>query len=129
MDDRAPVGGHHVPQGRQGAVDLAEIGHVRYPPELVGAGLLHRGVDRHHRVVDPDVDAAALPCDSVGDLLQGIGVRYVGGEGDGAAAEVLDIADRRREADLAPVTTTVRRLDMGAGISTPGKAIRAPNAR
>ena len=54
----------------------------------------HRGEDRHHRDVDPDVDVAELARRALGGGLHRVGVRDVGRDDERAPAEALDLGRR-----------------------------------
>ena len=55
LNNHPPIpGGHHL-QRRAGAVDIAEIGHLRHPAKFVVAHLTKGRQHGGHGVVDPDV--------------------------------------------------------------------------
>ena len=56
LDDRAAVARQHPAQGRPGAVDEAEVGHLGDPLELLGLDVDEPGEHRGEGDVDPDVD-------------------------------------------------------------------------
>ena len=98
LDDHAPVAGLHPGQGRQDAVDLAQVGHARHPGELGGRRLRHRGQHRGHGRVDPHVDGAQLVLRGLGGAVDGLGVGDVEGEDQGPPAGRLHLLGRRFEA-------------------------------
>src|SRR5215469_6578336 len=59
---------------RHGPMHHAEISHLGHAAKLLWRDLPHRREHRHHRVIDPDIDAAARARDRVGGLEYGIGV-------------------------------------------------------
>jgi hypothetical protein len=72
------------------------------------------GENRHHRVVDPDIDAAAFGGDRVGCREHGIGVGDVERHDHGATAKPLDLATN----GVQRLTVARHQCKMGAG---PGK--------
>jgi hypothetical protein len=79
LDDHAAVARPHVLQGRERAVDRAEIGDVGHPGDLFGRQVLDRREDRDHRVVHPDVDRPEAVLEGVRRAGHGLGIGDVQG--------------------------------------------------
>ena len=69
----------------------AEIGHLGDATKFFRRCLPHRREHRHHRVIDPDIDAAARARDRVGGLEYGIGIGDICGQHERIAAELFDL--------------------------------------
>jgi hypothetical protein len=75
----------------------AEIRHFGHPLHFVGLQLLHRREDRHHGVVDPDVDRTELALDPIGRALDRVRVRDVERQHERASARNFDVSFRTLE--------------------------------
>jgi len=77
----------------------AEIGHLGDAAIFFRRCLPHRREHRHHRIIDPDIDAAAFARDRVGSVEYRIGISDIGGNHEHAAAKLfrllLDVIERR----------------------------------
>jgi hypothetical protein len=107
-------------------MDLAQVGDRRAALELLGRQLVHRGEDRRHRDVDPDIDRAELLLHPVGGGIDGLRVGDVRGDRQGADAEAAEFRGRvlqavrvaRQQRDIAAVAREFGRggaADSGAG--------------
>ena len=111
LNDRAAVARQHAFECRQRPVDDAEIGHLRHPFDFVRLQLLDRGEDRHHRVVDPDIDRTELTLHPVRRRLDLLGTGHIGRQHQRAsplrfhlascALETVDTACE--QADVSPL--------------------------
>jgi len=76
----------------------AEIGHLGDAAIFFRRCLPHRREHRHHRIIDPDIDAAAF-ARRVGSVEYRIGISDIGGNHEHAAAKffrlLLDVIERR----------------------------------
>lgn len=79
-------------------MNVPEVGDLGHAAKLCRAHLLDRRVDRHHGVVDPDVDRAELRLDARGGCFDGVGVGDVQRKHQRASAERLDLEGRLLEA-------------------------------
>ena len=77
----------------------AEIGHLGDAAIFFRRCLPHRREHRHHRIIDPDIDAAAFARDRVGGLEHRIGIGDIRRNHERAAAKLfrflLDLLKRR----------------------------------
>jgi hypothetical protein len=101
LDDRAAVALRHPFQGRARAPDHAVVGHVGRASVLVRLDVEELGVDRRHRVVDPDVDRPELALGRLRRCLDLVGLGDVCREDQRLAAAFLDLPGRRVESGLA----------------------------
>jgi len=67
-------------QRRQGAVHLAEIGHLRHPAVFFRGDVAGRADDGGHRVVHPGSDRPEFQLETGGGGIHGGSVRNVGGD-------------------------------------------------
>ena len=88
----------HAAERRERPVHVTEIGHLGHPADLPRGGLVDRGEDARHRVVDPHVDRPELVLDASGGLVDRRGVGDVEGEDQSLASCRLNLLGRGLEA-------------------------------
>jgi hypothetical protein len=77
LHDGAAVARGHSTQRRQSTVHGAQVGDFRHPADFLRAQQGNRGEDRHHGVVDPDIDRAELRLYGECRALHRVGIRHV----------------------------------------------------
>jgi hypothetical protein len=89
-------------------VDVTKVGYFGDTFEFGRRHFHGRRKDRHHRVIDPDVDRPEPFFDSGGSPFDLIGVRHIGGNGEPRAAQILHFATGRFQALSATGNQTDR---------------------
>jgi len=94
LHDDAAIARDHTTQCGQCPVHISQVGDLGDPAILSRCHLKRRREDRHHRVIDPDVDGPQFPLDSFRRRLHLTVIRNIRDHGQSAAAEAFHILSR-----------------------------------
>ena len=114
LHDNSPIAWPHSSKRRHGSPDVTEIGYVCHAPEFFGCHRDHRRVNRHHRIVYPNVHRPEPLFDRSRGSFNGLGNGHVARASQRFTAKSFDFLPGSVQSCLSPC----QQSDSGAA---PGK--------